>query len=201
MTDPLRPLPKARKSSRGFWGPVLFLSFLGSLGAAVVWFNVRPKNMTLEQRLGQLVDLISDAAGVIKGETASTSGEVVADPIPSGLPGHSGVPAVADPAAHPPEKAQEPSRHTSAPKLHPEAHAMAASLLQLTETTRHQLISCFQGSGQQAPAKLEIAIHTSHGKVKVQHPEKIGHARNCVVSVIEQAAPPHSSGVLHYKFE
>lgn len=188
LVDPIQPLPtKKRATTRGFWGPVLFVGLIGGLGALVLWVNIRPKHLTVQDRLAQLLDVFGDAARQVKGETSHTAHDVAAD-----RP-HSGAAEPVDPSAHPPEK---PGPLPAAPIAKPQDE-----LAQLAAHTKVGVRACYQGADQRVPERLEVHLHLVHGKPKVRHPERLGHVRNCVASVVENAAPPKAHGTVHYVFE
>ncbi|MBM4345575.1 MAG: hypothetical protein FJ100_19565 [Deltaproteobacteria bacterium] len=186
----MQPMPtKKRGTSRGFWGPVLFLGLVGGLGALVLWVHLRPKHLTVQDRLAQLGGVFGDAARQFRGETARTAHEVAAERSSDRNT------APVDPGAHPPE---EPGSHPATP---PPAANVADALAQLVEHTRASVRACYEGAGQPVPEKLDVQLHLVQGKPRLRHPDRIGHARNCVVSVIENAAPPKAHGALHYVFD
>ncbi len=188
LMDPLQPVPtKKRSSSRGFWGPVLFLSVIGGMGALVLWVSLRPKHLTAQDRIAQLFGVFGLVVQQVKGETAQTAHEIAAD-----RP-HAAAAAPVDPAAHPPERA---GPAPIAAKAKP-----TEELARLAEHTLGSVRACYEGAGQRVPGRLELHLHLVHGKPKVRHPERLGHARNCIASVVENAAPAKAHGAVHYAFE
>lgn len=190
MTDPLPPFPKKHKPVTA--GPKIFIGFLVLAGAAVLYFNLRPAGTTVFDRLTQL--------GSVFGLGGNGDREDTAPEVSSRAARDRDVAANGDgKRARPAPTLANAATTADAANAASEDVAAAERATVLKETAAG-IKACYLGAGLPVPAKLQLDLHAVHGRQRVQHPDKLGKAKSCVVTIVESALTDSVRGPLQYDF-